>query len=110
MSAPGPFLSPAEAVRRLGVSAKALRIYEERGLIAPGRTPSGWRAYGPDEMRRAGEIAALRRLGFSLEQVRRVLEGEMPGRGAVADCLAPPHVRSRTTGMIASLASGVAQQ
>ena len=26
------FLSPADAARRLGVSAKALRLYEERGL------------------------------------------------------------------------------
>jgi DNA-binding transcriptional MerR regulator len=35
------FLSAADAARRLGVSAKALRLYEERGLIAPGRTSAG---------------------------------------------------------------------
>jgi len=38
---------------RLGVSAKALRLYEQRGLIAPLRTAAGWRVYGPDEMARA---------------------------------------------------------
>jgi hypothetical protein len=32
------FLNPSEAARRLGVSAKALRLYEARGLIAPVRT------------------------------------------------------------------------
>jgi len=61
---------------RLGVSAKALRLYEQRGLIAPLRTAAGWRAYGPDEMARAAEIVALRQLGLSLSQVARVLGGD----------------------------------
>jgi DNA-binding transcriptional MerR regulator len=69
------FLNPSEAARRLGVSAKALRLYEARGLIAPARTAVGWRAYGPDEMARVAEIAALRELGLSLAQVARVMEG-----------------------------------
>lgn len=76
MSSSAPFLNPAEAARRLGVSAKALRLYEQRGLIAPVRTAAGWRAYGPDEMARVAEIAALRELGLSLSQVARVLEGD----------------------------------
>ena len=76
MSSSAQFLNPSEAARRLGVSAKALRLYEQRGLIAPVRTAAGWRAYGPDEMARVAEIAALRELGLSLSQVARVLEGD----------------------------------
>ena len=76
MSSPTKFLNPAEAARRLGVSAKALRLYEQRGLIAPVRTAAGWRAYGPDEMARVAEIVALRELGLSLSQVARVLDGD----------------------------------
>ena len=76
MSSSAQFLNPAEAARRLGVSAKALRLYEARGLIAPARTAAGWRAYGPDEMARVAEIAALRELGLSLAQVARVLDGD----------------------------------
>jgi DNA-binding transcriptional MerR regulator len=72
-------LSPSEAARRLGVSAKALRLYEQRGLLAPHRTAAGYRAYGPDEIVRAGEIAALRALGLSLAQVARVLAGDHHG-------------------------------
>lgn len=64
---------------RLGVSAKALRLYEQRGLIVPARTAAGWRAYGPDEMARAAEIVALRQLGLSLSQVARVLAGDSDG-------------------------------
>ena len=50
MSSSAQFLNASEAASRLGVSAKALRLYEQRGLIAPIRTAAGWRAYGPDEM------------------------------------------------------------
>jgi DNA-binding transcriptional MerR regulator len=76
VNASAQFLNASEAARRLGVSAKALRLYEQRGLIAPIRTDAGWRAYGPKEMARAVEIAALRALGLSLGQVARVLGGD----------------------------------
>jgi DNA-binding transcriptional MerR regulator len=76
VSSSAQFLNPSEAAKRLGVSAKALRLYEQRGLFAPSRTAAGWRAYGPNEMARAAEIAALRALGLSLAQVARVLGGD----------------------------------
>ena len=79
MSSSAQFLNPSEAARRLGVSAKALRLYEQRGLVTPLRTGAGWRAYGPGEMARAAEIAALRALGLSLAQVARVLGGDPQG-------------------------------
>ncbi len=76
MRSSAPFLSASEAARRLGVSTKALRLYEQRGLVAPGRTAAGYRIYGPDLMVRAAEIVALRALGLSLLQVTRLLEGD----------------------------------
>ena len=79
MSASAQFLNPSAAAQRLGVSAKALRLYEQHGLIAPSRTAAGWRVYGPDEMARAAEIVALRALGLSLSQVARVLGDDPQG-------------------------------
>jgi DNA-binding transcriptional MerR regulator len=79
VSASAPFLSASEAAGRLGVSTKALRLYERRGLVTPTRSAAGWRAYGPDQMARANEIAALRRLGLSLAQVAGVLGGDPQG-------------------------------
>ena len=76
MNSSAEFLNPSEAAKRLGVSSKALRLYEQRGLVAPVRTAAGWRAYGPGEMARAAEIAALRALGLSLAQVAQVLDGD----------------------------------
>lgn len=72
------YLSSAEAAAQLGVSPKALRLYEARGLVTPLRTQARWRAYGPAQMARAREIASLRALGLSLTQVARVLAGD-PG-------------------------------
>ena len=70
MSSLAQFLNPSEAAKRLGVSTKALRLYEQRGLIAPVRTATGWRAYGPKELARGAEIVALREIGLSLAKWR----------------------------------------
>ncbi len=66
MSSSAQFLNPSAAALRLGVSAKALRLYEQSGLVLPSRTPAGWRVYGPDDIARAADIVALRALGLSL--------------------------------------------
>lgn len=71
-----PRLSASAAATQLGVSVKALRLYEQHGLVTPERTPAGYRAYGPDDLARAADIAALRALGLSLAQVARVLDGD----------------------------------
>ena len=76
MNPPARFLSSSQAALRLGISAKALRLYEQSGLISPDRTSAGWRSYGPKELARAAEIASLRALGLSIAQVVRVLDGD----------------------------------
>lgn len=76
MSHSNEFLSPSKAAKRLGVSTKALRLYEQHGLLVPVRTEAGWRTYGSAEMAQAAEIVALRTLGLSLVQVARVLKGD----------------------------------
>lgn len=75
MSYSAEFLNPSEAARLLGVSTKALRLYEQRGLVTPVRTTAGWRTYGPNQMACAAEIVALRSLGLGITQVARVLKG-----------------------------------
>jgi len=79
MSSSAYDLNAAEAAARLGISAKALRLYEQRGLLLPARSAAGWRSYSPADMVRAGEIVSLRALGLSLAQVERVLQGHPQG-------------------------------
>lgn len=76
MSDPTGSLLAAEAARRLGVSVKALRLYEQRGLLHPLRTAAGYRRYGPEDLRAAQDIVALRSLGLSLSQISEVAAGD----------------------------------
>lgn len=79
MTQPQAFLSPSEAARLLGVSSKALRLYEERGFIKPLRDAAGWRHYGPDQIARLRQVVAFRGLGLSLKQIAGVLNGARDG-------------------------------
>jgi DNA-binding transcriptional MerR regulator len=76
MNSPRAHPGASEAAKRLGVSIKALRLYEQRGLLTPERTAAGYRVYGPDAMARAAEVVALRKLGLSLAQVAQAFEGD----------------------------------
>lgn len=69
---------------RLGVSSKALRVYEREGLVAPGRSAAGWRSYGPAQAARLHQIMALRGLGLSLKQIRALLVDD---QASLADIL-----------------------
>jgi DNA-binding transcriptional MerR regulator len=69
------FLSPSETARRFGVTTKALRLYERHGLIAPVRSASGWRTYGPAQVTRLVQILALKRLGLPLARIAQLLAG-----------------------------------
>jgi DNA-binding transcriptional MerR regulator len=76
-------LSSAEAAKRLGTTAKALRLYEERGLVAPIRSEAGWRGYGPAQIARLHQILALKRFGLSLSDISELLTGSVDKLSAV---------------------------
>ncbi len=65
-----------ELAASLGATPRALRYYEEIGLIRPQRTTAGVRTYGPECRRRLELIVALRRAGASLEQITGVLSSK----------------------------------
>ena len=60
-----------------GLSVRALRHYDELGLLVPAeRTGSGYRMYSAVEVRRLYRITALRRLGLGLEAIAAALDGD----------------------------------
>src|SRR5262245_51488212 len=64
------WLTAAECASRTGLTVRALRVYEDHGLISPRRTPAGWRIYGTEELLKLNEIGLLKMLGLTLAQVR----------------------------------------
>ncbi|CAM5658324.1 MerR family transcriptional regulator [Streptomyces avidinii] len=64
-----------EAAAAAGTTPRALRFYEERGLLAPcGRSPSGQREYGPGDVDRIRIIRDLLAHGFTVEDLRGVAD------------------------------------
>lgn len=78
-------LDIAEVARRTGISARALRFYEARGLLTPLRTAAGRRHYGPGELARLHQILALKRAGLTLAQVQRLLSRRALDLAALID-------------------------
>lgn len=74
-TSPSAYTTAAETARRLGLTVRALRVYERHGLVRPGRTAAGWRVYGPEEFQRLHQVLALKQLGLKLSQVAAVLKG-----------------------------------
>ena len=76
-------LKIGEVSRRSGVGIEALRFYEKGGLIdRPSRTLSGYRVYGADVLERLEFIRRAQALGFSLDEIRQIVDdarrGESP--------------------------------
>jgi len=57
-----------------GVSVKAIRYYESRGLLAPDRAANGYRTYDEHDVGVVREIRALLSLGLTAEQTRPFVE------------------------------------
>ncbi|MFA1540310.1 MerR family transcriptional regulator [Actinomadura monticuli] len=61
----------SDAAAAAGTTPRALRFYEQRGLLPPpSRTSSGQRRYGPADVARVRTIRRLLSLGLTIEDVR----------------------------------------
>lgn len=74
------WIAIGELARRSGVPASALRFYEERGLIAGGRSAAGRRQYPRHVLRRVGFIRAAQAVGLALDEIAAALASLPEGR------------------------------
>lgn len=64
-----------EIARRFSVSADTIRHYTKLGLLSPQRdTANGYRRYGIQQERRLRFLLSAKRLGFSLKDIREILD------------------------------------
>ena len=70
--------------RATRLSPKALRLYDELGLLRPARVDeaSGYRFYSPDQLERARLVAWLRRVGMPLARIAEVCDLPEPAAAA----------------------------
>ena len=65
----------SKLARAADVPVSTIRYYEQRGLLAPEmRTPSSYRIYGPESLKRLRFIRAAQVTGFTLEDIALLLE------------------------------------
>jgi DNA-binding transcriptional MerR regulator len=63
-----------DLAKKTGKTQRALRLYEELGLLTPSeRTSGGFRLYGVEAIARVEWIGKLQELGFTLEQIQHLV-------------------------------------
>lgn len=78
-----PKMMIGEAAAVAGVSAKAVRLYESRGLIEPpARTAAGYRTYAPDDVATLQFIRQAKTLGLTLDDIKRIIDLQRDGQQA----------------------------
>lgn len=71
----GPRIQIGALAEQAGVSCRTIRYYERIGLLQPARREgTGYRYYDRTSIERLDKIAALKRLGLSLEEIGQVIE------------------------------------
>lgn len=64
-------MTSGEIAKKAGVSQKAIRLYDEKGLLRPaGYSEGNYRLYDEESLSMLNKIVALKKIGFSLEDIR----------------------------------------
>jgi Hg(II)-responsive transcriptional regulator len=78
--------SIGKLARQANVHVETLRYYERRGLIPrPQRTVSNYRVYSSEDLRRVKFVKQAQGLGFSLNEIKRLLALRATPRARCAD-------------------------
>lgn len=79
-------LKIGEVSKRSGIGIEALRFYEKSGLLErPSRTESGYRIYDAGVLERLDFIKRAQVLGFSLDEIKRIISEKRAGQSPCAE-------------------------
>lgn len=87
-----------EVAKRSGVGIETIRYYEREGLLQePQRRPSGYRQYDASTLQRLEYICRAKELGFTLAEIRELLELSFSANGGHA------HIQQRAEVKISAI-------
>ena len=82
----GRALKIGEVARASGIGIETLRFYEKSGLLdSPSRTESGYRIYNEHVLERLDFIKRAQVLGFSLDEIKRIITDKRTGQSPCAE-------------------------
>lgn len=86
-----------EVCSRLGITKKALRVYENEGLLTASRSDNNYREYTETDLIRIKSIQVLRDLGFSIKDIKIIMQ--KLGGDSKEDLLMLFYMQLKTTDM-----------
>lgn len=73
-------LTIGQLAERTGLAVSAIRFYESRGLVSPGRNAGGQRRFARADLRRLSFVMVLQQLGYTIAEIRACLDDLPEGR------------------------------
>lgn len=74
-------LKIGDLAKRVGVTVRTVRYYEELGLFSPAQiSPGGFRLYNENDLRKLNYIKRFKNLGFPLDEILRLLSSPEDGQ------------------------------
>lgn len=72
------FMLIGEIADFFGISRKAIRLYEKKGIIKPVKVDAanGYRYYSTEQVQQLNALLELKALGFSLDEIKMIIDGK----------------------------------
>lgn len=81
-----------DIAKKLGVSCRTIRYYEERGLISSERSAGGFRVFADSQVEKLQTILTLKELGMPLDEIAHFIH--LRSHGTIGSEVAPPLLQS----------------
>jgi MerR family mercuric resistance operon transcriptional regulator len=74
-----------DLAKQSGVGVETVRFYERKGILRKPPKGSGFRQYAPDDSRRIGFVKRAQEIGFTLKEIKELLELNVSPKGTCGD-------------------------
>lgn len=63
-----------EVIKEVGMTKRAIKYYEEKGLLSVKKDNNGYRNYTPEDVEILKKISVYRKLGIGIDDIKKLLE------------------------------------